>query len=91
MYGYLYSFNLTQEKGVEFTINGQPKVLFGTIAVISADNLGSLLLGGFKESCSAYRMCRHCLCTKDESTIKVSLYECSIYCNTTCLVYRKEF
>ena len=26
-------------------------MLFGTLAAISADNLGSLALGGFKESC----------------------------------------
>jgi len=43
-----------QEKGVEFMINGELKVMFRTVAVISADNLGSLFLGGFKESCSAY-------------------------------------
>jgi len=30
-----------------------------SIAIISADNLGSLALGGFKESCRALRMCRH--------------------------------
>ena len=43
------------------------------LTVISADNLGSLLLGGFKESYSAYRMCRHCLCTKDGSTTQVRM------------------
>lgn len=39
--------------------------------MISADNLGSLLLGGFKESCSALRMCRHCMATKEDTQIKV--------------------
>jgi len=39
---------------------GIKESFFGTVAVISADNLGSLALGGFKESCSAIKMCRHC-------------------------------
>lgn len=69
----LLMFADIQENGVEFLIHGKPKVMFGTVALVSADNLGSLLLGRFKESCSAYRMCRHCLCTKDESTTQVRL------------------
>jgi len=47
-------------------------VLYGTLAIVSADNLGSLALGGFKESCSANKMCRHCMATKDEAQRKVS-------------------
>ena len=38
--------------------------MYGTVSVVSADNLGSLALGGFKESCSAYRCSRHCLATQ---------------------------
>ena len=45
--------------------------MYGTIAVVSADNLGSLALGGFKESCSAIRMCRHCMATKENSKKEV--------------------
>jgi len=52
---------------VEFLIQGAPKVMYGTLAIISADNLGSLALGGFKESCTSIKMCRHCMATKDES------------------------
>ena len=52
-------------------VKGMPKVLYGTIAVVSADNLGSLALGGFKESCTATKMCRHCMTTRDESREKV--------------------
>ena len=52
-------------------ILGQTKTIYGTVAVISADNLGSLALGGFKESCSATRMCRHCMTTKADSQTKV--------------------
>ena len=45
--------------------------MYGTISVISADNLGSLALGGFKESCSANRCCRHCMATQDTAKTKV--------------------
>lgn len=44
---------------------------YGTLGVVSADNLGSLALGGFKESCSANRMCRHCLATKEAARTQV--------------------
>ena len=44
----------------------------GSIALVSADNLGSLLLGGFKESCSAYRCCRQCMATQESARMKVS-------------------
>jgi len=54
------------------TILGQERIVYGTIAVASADNLASLALGGFKESCSATKMCRHCMATKGESQTKVN-------------------
>lgn len=52
-------------------IGGNPRVVYGIIAVVSADNLGSLALGGFKESCSAIKMCRHCMATKEDTQMKV--------------------
>ena len=62
------------------TILGEGKTVNGTIAVVSSDNLASLALGGFKESCSATKMCRHCMTTKEESQVKVKLfiYKCKI-------------
>jgi len=58
------------------TILGEGKTVYvyGTIAVVSSDNLASLALGGFKESCSATKMCRHCMTTKEESQVKVKLF-----------------
>ena len=53
-------------------IRGYPKRIFGALAVVSADNLGSLALGGFKGSCSAIRMCRKCMTTKTESQKQVT-------------------
>ena len=60
-----------QEQGVEFVVQGTPKLIYGTLAIVSADNLGSLALGGFKESCSSLKMCRHCMATKVTSQNQV--------------------
>ena len=49
--------------------------MFGTLAIVSADNLGSLALGGFKESCTSLKMCRHCMAEKGEAQTQV----CGIY------------
>ena len=46
-------------------------MVYGGIAVVSADNLGSLALGGFKESCTALKMCRYCMTTRAESQKQV--------------------
>jgi len=54
-------------------VRGVCHKLYGALVIVSADNLGSLALGGFKESCSALKMCRHCMATKDESKTKVCI------------------
>ena len=59
---------------MKFLIDGTEKVVFGGLAVVSADNLESLVLGGFKESCSALKMCRYCMATKEDSQTKVCWY-----------------
>ena len=48
-------------------------MIYGTIAILPADNLGSLAVGGFKESCSALKMCRHCMASKDDSQKQVCI------------------
>ena len=52
------------------TTVGTP-VIYGTISVVSADNLASCSVGGFKEGGLAYRFCRHCLITMHEIKTKV--------------------
>lgn len=47
-------------------------MFYGTLAVVSADNLGSLLIGGFKESCMANRCCPHCFASREDAKKKVS-------------------
>ena len=46
-------------------------MMYGTVGIVSADNLASNALGGFKESCSAYRYCRQCQATHSEVKSKV--------------------
>ena len=62
---------IQQEKGYTFTVHGKKHTVYGTIAAAAADNLGSLLLGGFKESCTAHRMCRHCMATRETAKTMV--------------------
>ena len=52
-----------QEVGFTFGHCGHYK---GSLALVSADNPASSALGGFKESCSAFRHCHQCMGTKDE-------------------------
>lgn len=42
------------------TCNGEIK-LTGSLVSVSADNIGSHNVGGFKGSCTATRPCRHCM------------------------------
>ena len=46
---------------------------FGSVVTVSADNLGSHAIGGFKEGFRALRPCRQCLTTNDEFRLKVSI------------------
>lgn len=43
----------------------------GTIAFVSGDNLGSQLVGGFKEGAGARLKCRHCMGTATDIQTKV--------------------
>ena len=43
------------------------------MTVVSADNPASASLGGFKQSASAYRFCRHCMGVSEEIQSKVSI------------------
>ena len=49
----------------------------GSIALCSADNLGSQELGGFKLGGSSFRMCRHCLGT--DLDIQSKVMSCYFY------------
>lgn len=61
------------------TISGRIQKVYRTIAAVSADNLGSLALGGFKESCNAFRCCRQCMTTQETFKLKVIEVECHVH------------
>jgi hypothetical protein len=79
---------ILKEDGHSFSINGKSCQFRGTIAVVSADNLASCALGGFKEGSTAHRGCRHCMATPDEISSKVSNnYEDILSVNTITVYY----
>ena len=53
-------------------IQGVESMIFGTIALLSADNPASSACGGFKEGSTAYWYCRQCFATVDETKSIVS-------------------
>ena len=65
---------LTLQDGV----NIDDKVHRGTLTVVSADNLASQLIGGYKALNSAFRKCRYCMATDKQMQSKVSIIICNI-------------
>lgn len=61
-----------QDDGHKFIIDGQPRYFRGTIAYVSADNLGAQFIGGFKQGSKPHRKCRVCMGTEEEITNHVS-------------------
>lgn len=53
-------------------VQGERRSLAGTIAFVSGDNLGSQLIGGFKEGAGAHLKCRHCMGGCNALTSKVN-------------------
>ncbi len=54
-----------------FNVNGRQHCFKGTVSIVSADNPASASLGGFKQSGSAFRFCRHCSGTCSDIQTKV--------------------
>ena len=67
-----YALILYQDAGHQFILNGERHSLRGTIAFVSGDNLGSQLIGGFKEGAGARLKCRHCMGSAVDIQTKVS-------------------
>lgn len=70
----------TQEEGVDFNVNGEIATFHGTLTVVSADNLASWGIGGYKALASAHRKCRFCMATSEDIHSKVPKYFKLIYC-----------
>ena len=58
--------NLLQTEGISVIVNGVQKVFKGSLLFVGGDTLAAALMGGFKESVSAYRPCRTCMTTNEE-------------------------
>ena len=65
-----------------FMAQGAQRVMYGTITVVSADNLGGCSLGGFKEGSTAYRGYRHCLATPGKNAPRMSVTVMRVYSNS---------
>lgn len=61
------------ETGVTLNIDKEMYNFQGTITVVSADNPASAYMGGFKQSASAFRFCRHCTGSKEDIKSQVCL------------------
>ena len=61
-------------QGVQLNVGDTIKTVYGTLIAVSGDNIGSQLLGGFKQLASAMRQCRWCMATKDDVNTKVYIH-----------------
>ena len=52
-------------------VNDHSEKWYGTITIVSADNLASQMIGGYKQLASALRKCRFCMATDEEVQNKV--------------------
>ena len=62
---------LFKDTGVTMYINGHVHTICGTISIVSADNLASWSLGGYKTLSSARRKCCFCMATANDFKLKV--------------------
>ena len=79
------------DDGVDLNINGRLINFHGTITIVSADNLASWNLGGYKNLASATRKCRFCMAaakhmhSKDFISTHVKSFH--TYLGTYCIVH----
>jgi hypothetical protein len=52
---------ILETTGISVKFNGLDRIFHGSVATVSADNLASHQIGGFRESFSSGKMCRFCL------------------------------
>lgn len=67
---FVRDLNILSSKGISVSAEGANSTLKGTLLTFLADTLASQLLGGFKNSVSAFRMCRTCMATSSTFQIK---------------------
>ena len=55
-------------------MNGENRLMKGTLLLVSADNLAAHYVGGYKSLSSALRKCRYCLATDADMCTKVMIF-----------------
>ena len=71
MYSSYPMFSGVQDQGIQLTVDGVAKTFHRSLSVVSADNLASQELGGYKALNAALRKCRCCMITDEDMQIKV--------------------
>lgn len=59
-------------QGMLMTVGGKTITVYGTLLVVSGDNLGSQAVGGFMQLGTAIRQCRYCMANKEDINTKVN-------------------
>ena len=77
-----------QDDGVKFIVNDTTYQFRGTLTVVSADNLASHLIGGYKSLTSSLRKCRFCMATDLTQSVRSFA---NGYCKCTCGVLYLEY
>ena len=49
-----------------FVVDNEERHFRGTLAYVSADNLGAQYIGGFKQGSQSHRKCRECMANNDQ-------------------------
>lgn len=62
-----------KDDGASLLVDGHTVPFRGTVSIVCADNPASTLLGGFKQSASAFRCCRHCMGGESDIQSKVCI------------------
>jgi len=63
---FITDIKVLQNEGVTVNVGGVEKVYKGSLLFVAGDTPASAFMGGFKESVSAYRLCRTCMTTQIE-------------------------
>lgn len=63
---FIKDIELLETDGIDINYKGELKNLKGSLIFAAGDTPASAVLGGFKESVAAYRLCRTCMTTSDQ-------------------------
>jgi hypothetical protein len=72
------------ETGTVFNVRGEQTTLYGTLVIVSADNLAAYQIGGYKSLHAAFKKCRYCMTTSEDMCSKVCMLK-YWYSNGKCL------